>query len=108
MFLHLCVILFGGDIGPNMHHRSHDKGHDKVGFSVQGGLSKGSVQEGLCAGGLCLGYWEILVQGGLSGVLGGLCPGGSLSGKPPRQRPLHMVTSRQAGGMHPTGMHSCL
>ena len=33
-------------------------------------------------------------------VQGGLCPGGSLSGRPPVQL--------RAGGTHPTGMHSCL
>ena len=41
---------------------------------------------GLCLGGLCL---------------RGLCHGGSLSERPPTDVRL------RAGGMHPTGMHSC-
>ena len=60
--------------------------------SVQGGsLSRVS----LCPGG-SLSRWGVSFQ------MGGLCPGGSLRENPPP--PIW----QQAGGTHPTGMHSCI
>ena len=78
------------------------------GVSVQEGLCPGgvSVQEGsLSRRGLCprgVSVRGSMSRGCMSRVglcLGDLCPGGSLSGRPP-------VWVR-AGGTHPTGMHFC-
>ena len=65
-------------------------------------------------GGLCL--WShvssercLCPVGSLSSrvsVQGGLCPEGSLTGRPPLDR--DPVYSDESGGMHPTGMLSCL
>ena len=84
MFLHLCVILFtgGGGLCLSMHHRSHDRG-----VSVRGSLSGGSLSRGVSGWG----------GGSLQGVSFWW---GSLSGRPPY--------GKRAGGMHHTGMHSCM
>ena len=63
--------------------------HVSVILFTGGGLS-------FCLGGLCPGG---SLSGGVS-VQGDLCLGGSLSWRPP-------IRSR-AGGTHPSGMHSCL
>ena len=67
------------------------------GVSLHGSLSRGSLSRGLCPeGSLCPG-------GSLSSV--GLCPGVSLSGRPPWTEVLPIQW--RAGGTHPTGMFSC-
>ena len=68
-----------------------------MGVSVQGvSVQEVSAQGGLCPGGVCL---------------GGLCPGGSLSVWGVCEREAFSVRETpvrlRAGGMHPTGLHSC-
>ena len=91
MFLHLSVILFGGR-----------------------GVSQHAVDRGVCitacnGQGLCI--------PACTGA-GGVCPG-DVWWTPPRQTPLPQrrplkrnppstETATEAGGTHPTGLHSCL
>ena len=76
-----------------------------VGISVQGVLC---LWEGLCLGGLCPGGCQS--RGSLSGesLSRGLCPEGSLSRGVSVGRPSPTAERLNAGGTHPTGMHSCI
>ena len=80
--------VHGGDLCPSMHHRSHDRGVSRGEGSVsrweslsRGYLSRGSPSGEFLSGGdhLCPDLWGFLS--------GGLCPGGSLSGRPPDRDP---------------------
>ena len=98
MFLHLCVILFTG-LGvwlPNMHHRSHDQ----LGLHLERGLpTGGSAYRGcLLPGPLHL--EEALHPGG-SASRRGVCILKSL-------HPQRLGRTRKVGGIHPTGMLSCI
>ena len=98
MFLHLCVILLrGGGWLPSMHHRSHEQWgmHPEV-VCIQGAfcLQGGSASGGVCHQGGGLPPRGVFIQGVLPRG-GGADP------------PSTTGYDQQAGGMHPTGMHSC-
>ena len=86
MFLHLCVILFTGRGGFPACIIGHMTGGGVV--CLKWGLHPG----------------ESLHTGG-SEYRGGLHPEGL--GRPPQDTWDTMAYGHQAGGMHPTGMHSC-
>ena len=74
VFTDVCDSVHGG-LCPSMHHRSHGQG----GLCLGGSLSRGSLSR------------RVSVQGSLSKVVSvqgvlcpeGVCPGGSLLGRPP-------------------------
>ena len=90
---------------------SLSRGYLSGGFvQGRGSLSRGYLSGGLSrGGGICPGkgvsvqgvsVWGSVQGRGYLSRGGGYCPGGSLSRRPP--------VRLRAGGMHPTGMHSCL
>ena len=103
MFLHLCVILFGGgEVGLASQHASQ--------VIWLGGLpSGGSASVGVCIQrrGVCIQKWVCIWRGLHPGVClqGGLHPGGRPC---PRDKLDTTGYGQQAGSMHPAGMHSCV